>query len=80
MYTYVKITRQWKRDKKTPLQKHVYVHWVKMQLLQFMCFPQISPVVRVFKDFSRVDVEYCYTQVVNFTIVDVIGSLSFVEA
>ena len=49
-------------------------------LLQFMCFPQISPVARVFKDFSRVDVEYCYTQVVNFTIVEVIGSLSFVEA
>ena len=45
-----------------------------------MCFPQISPVARVFKDFSRVDVIYCYAQVVNFTSVEVIGSLSFEEA
>ena len=75
MYTHVKIARQWKRDKKTPLQKHVYVHWVKM-LFNFTAV-YVFP---VFKDFSRVDVEYCYAQVVNFTSVEVIGSLSFEEA
>ena len=54
VYTHVKIARQWKRDKKTPLQKHVYVQWVKM-LFNFTAvyvFPANFPGCKGFQRFQ----------------------------